>query len=55
VDVAVSLSRSFKADTTKIIENQSILLGRPTIFPDFYFLDGLPDSLPASVYVNLLL
>jgi hypothetical protein len=36
--------KSDKADNTKIIENQLILLREPTIFSDFYLLDGLLDS-----------
>jgi hypothetical protein len=55
VEVAGSLLRSDKADNTKLIENQPILLGRPTIFPDFHFWDGIPLNLEVKMPADFMI
>jgi hypothetical protein len=53
VKITVSIKRSFKADTTKIFENQLFLLERLGIFLDFFLFDGLQGGYPAPAHVNL--
>jgi hypothetical protein len=54
VDIAVSPKKRDKADTTKIHENQLILLGRVNYVPRFFSLNELPDSKPSSAHVKFL-